>query len=305
MRLAALVLSVFCTSLAQGQTVRVVDDPRSEAIGLLFRDAGASDFNDGAVQPYVRRIDSAFAPFRGHAVFTEINRLRKQHGLSLSAVTTMAPATVRMRRLVSGGHLEWISRFFGEDAGDTFVVSPLLVSARGNFGADFSDGIVHERYAFMAVPRSDSLGFPVMDPGARPIVVHEFHHSFVNHTVATRAKELQGVGERVPLASATFAMGWHPAWSVSSVILTSAGRESWPLQFPTALPQWILGSMLSNCTSIAPWTQSHDCRKSWRRNATVQRRGVRCDPYQHPSRYQARAGSRLHPAARARRLRRS
>jgi hypothetical protein len=77
--------------LAQGQTVRVAVDQRAEVIGILFRIAGAPDFGNGSVQPYIRQVDSAFAPFRDHAVFHEINRLRRESGLSLSAVVSMAP----------------------------------------------------------------------------------------------------------------------------------------------------------------------------------------------------------------------
>jgi hypothetical protein len=43
---------------------------------------------------YSRDIDSTFAPFESHAVFVEINRLRRAYGLSLSSVTTMAPQIV-------------------------------------------------------------------------------------------------------------------------------------------------------------------------------------------------------------------
>lgn len=86
-----LTLTALGASLAHGQTVRVVDDPRGEVIGILFRIAGAPDFSNGAVQPYIRQIDSAFAPFKDHPVFSEINRLRNQYGLSLSAVLSMAP----------------------------------------------------------------------------------------------------------------------------------------------------------------------------------------------------------------------
>jgi Domain of unknown function (DUF4932) len=78
-------------SATQGQTVRVAVDRRAEVIGILFRIAGAPDFGNGAVQPYIRQVDSAFASFENHAVFEEINRLRAQSGLSLSAVLSMAP----------------------------------------------------------------------------------------------------------------------------------------------------------------------------------------------------------------------
>jgi hypothetical protein len=74
------------------QAVRVIDDPRAEVIGILFRTAGAEDFRSGTVQPYIRHVDSAFAPFAGHAVFEEIRKLRAAHqGLRLSAVMSIVP----------------------------------------------------------------------------------------------------------------------------------------------------------------------------------------------------------------------
>jgi hypothetical protein len=84
-------IATFGASVAKAQTVRVGVDQRAEVIGILFRIAGAPDFSNGSVQPYIRQVDSAFARFKDHAVFHEINRLRAQSGLSLSAVLTMAP----------------------------------------------------------------------------------------------------------------------------------------------------------------------------------------------------------------------
>jgi hypothetical protein len=84
-------LLIFAAGAAPAQRVRVVDDQRAEMIAILFRIAGASDFDNGNVQPYIRQVDSAFLPFRNHPVFAEINRLRKVHGIALSAITTMAP----------------------------------------------------------------------------------------------------------------------------------------------------------------------------------------------------------------------
>ncbi|MEP6620962.1 MAG: DUF4932 domain-containing protein, partial [bacterium] len=78
-------------ALSRAQEVRVVDDQRAEVIGILFRIAGASDFNNATIQPYTRQIDSAFLPFKQHPVFGSINRLRAATGVSLSAVIGLAP----------------------------------------------------------------------------------------------------------------------------------------------------------------------------------------------------------------------
>jgi hypothetical protein len=245
------------SSNARGQSIRVAVDTRAEVIGILFRLAGASDFGNGTVQPYIRQVDSAFAPFKGHPVFAEINRLRRQSGLSLSSVTTMAPQITdpitfgerapidapsstlsgawrgadarpflahardfarvarvadflryqqpvydsvggRFERLLEArGHLRWISRFFGGPPSDVFIVSPLLVNSSGNFAADFHDGTVHERYAFLGVRSADSLGFPIVPPDIVPLVIHEFSHSFVNPVVESRSADLRAHAEQI------------------------------------------------------------------------------------------------------------
>ncbi|MEP6779523.1 MAG: DUF4932 domain-containing protein [Gemmatimonadaceae bacterium] len=89
--LAAFVAFTLSAHTAAAQNVRVVDDQRAEVIAILFRIAGAPDFSDGNAQPYKRQVDSAFAPFKNHPVFVELNRLRKAYGIHLSDITTMAP----------------------------------------------------------------------------------------------------------------------------------------------------------------------------------------------------------------------
>jgi hypothetical protein len=249
-------VSLLAASVAQGQSVRVGVDQRAEVIGILFRIAGAPDFGNGSIQPYIRQVDSAFMTFKDHAVFHEINRLRTQSGLSLSAVVSMAPqitdpitfrerapvdaptstlsgrwhgaearaflthardfarvarldgflrdqqatydsAAVRMRRLVDEARLEWLTHFFGEPPGDVFVVSPLLINATGNFAAQFRSDTTHERYAFIGVRFTDSMGFPVIAPDVLPIIIHEFNHSFVDHVVESRSAELRPSGEQI------------------------------------------------------------------------------------------------------------
>jgi len=242
---------------ASAQDVRVAVDQRVEVLGILFRIAGAPDFSEGNVQPYIRQVDSAFLPYRNHPVFSEINRLRRTYRLALSAVTSMAPqitdpvtfgerapidgpsstlapswhgaeartflaeardfakvarvgdflraqqavydsAAARARRLIDErAHLDWFARFFGEPSRDVLIVSPLLVSSRGNFAADFFDGVVRERYAFLAVPGADAAGFPVLAPETLPTLIHELNHSYVNHVLDSVSAELRPAGERM------------------------------------------------------------------------------------------------------------
>jgi hypothetical protein len=240
---------------ADAQTVRVAVDPRLEAIGILFRIAGVSDFTNGSVQPYIRRIDSAFVPFRGHAVFAEVRRLRAQPGLSLSAIASLAPqitdpvtfderapidapssmlasawrgvearpflslardfaqkarlgefllaqqptfdsAAARLQRVAKVEDVRWLTAFFGAPAGDVMIVSPMLINASANFGADFRDASVHERHAYIGIGTSDSLGFPVVNPDAAPLVTHELSHSFVNPVVGSLSS-LEPAGEQI------------------------------------------------------------------------------------------------------------
>ena len=264
-------ISLAIPAVLWAQDVRVVDDQRAEVIGILFRIAGASDFTNGTVQPYVRQIDSAFLPFKRHPVFSNINRLRAASGLSLSAVISLAPqltdavsfrertpidapgstlaaawrgaeartvladardfarvaklqdfldahqalydsASARMQRLVaSRARLGWFSDFFGEPAGGVFNISPLLINSNGNFAAEFHDGPKHERYAYLGVGLSDSLGFPVISPDVVPTLVHELNHTFVNHVVSAKAEELRAPATAIftPLRETMNANGYN------------------------------------------------------------------------------------------------
>lgn len=251
------VLLTIAAGAASAQSVRVVDDQRAEVIGILFRIAGASDFSNGNVQPYIRQVDSAFLPYRNHPVFAELNRLRQAHGIALSDITSLAPqltdpvtfgerapidspsstlapswhgaearaflvqardfaktahladflrahqavydsATVRTQRLVdTRAHLDWFKSFFSEASREVLIISPMLATSRGNFGADFYDGAVHERYAFLAVPGADAAGFPTLDPETLPILIHELNHSYVNHVLDAVSVQLRPAGERI------------------------------------------------------------------------------------------------------------
>ena len=254
---AILGAAVLLSGAARAQSVRVVDDRRAEAIGILFRIAGASDFGAGSVQPFIHQVDSAFTPFASHPVFAEIGKLRAgDPNLALSAVIGIAPqisdpiasrervpfdsptsllsapwhgaaarpfltqardfarvahladflrfeqptfdsASSRLSRMIEkSGGLSWFSAFYGEPVGQ-MVVSPLLISGAGNFGADFVSGATHERYAFVSFQSSDSAGFPVPPGDAVEQIVHELSHSFVNHLVVADSMRLRRSGERI------------------------------------------------------------------------------------------------------------
>ena len=262
------------SSGSPAQSVRVVDDSRAEAIGILFRIAGASDFRAGSVQPFIRQVDSAFSPFASHPVFAEIRKLRAaDQGLALSAVIGIAPqlsdpitlrervpfdspasllgaqwhgpaarsfltqardfarvarlaeflrfeqptfdsASSRLERVIeTKARLSWFSTFYGEPVGQ-IIVSPLLISGGGNFGADFVSGATHERYAFVAFQRGDQEGFPVPPADVIEQIVHELSHSFVNHVVIADSMRLRGSSERI--------------FAVVERSMNAIGYGSWP-----------------------------------------------------------------------------
>ena len=104
-------------------------------------------------------------------------------------------ATARMKRLIdSRGHLDWFPRFYGEPSRGLFIVSPLVASSGGSFGADFYDGATHERYAYLGVPGSDSAGYPTLSPETLPTVIHELSHSYVNHILDSARTQFAPAG---------------------------------------------------------------------------------------------------------------
>lgn len=74
----------------QPASVVVRDDPRAEVLSLMFHLGGAGEYNGGVNKLYVRRLDSAFAPFKDHPAIVEIRRLRKETGVGFEAVMSMA-----------------------------------------------------------------------------------------------------------------------------------------------------------------------------------------------------------------------
>jgi hypothetical protein len=253
--LVVLAISAAARSTSLAQSIRVVDDPRAEVIGILFRIAGISDFRGGSVEPFIHQVDSAFAPFASHPVFAEVRKLRAaDERLALSAVIGIAPqlsdpitfrervpfdspgslipaewhgaaarpfltqardfaqvahladflrfeqptfdsASARMQRSIdTQGLLKWLGAFYGEPVGQV-IVSPLLISSSGNFGAGFVNGATLERYAFVGVQVSDRAGFPVSPAEALEQTVHELSHSFVNPVVIADSMRLRAAAQ--------------------------------------------------------------------------------------------------------------
>lgn len=107
-------------------------------------------------------------------------------------------ATARARRLIeTRAHLDWFTNFYGEVAQSVLIIAPLLATSSGNFAADFRDGAIHERYAFLAVPSADAAGFPVLHPETLATLVHELNHSYVNHVLDAMRVTMQPAGEKI------------------------------------------------------------------------------------------------------------
>ena len=85
-----LVLLGISAACGVAQTVQVRTDSRAEILAIMFRVAGAPEYSQGRVQPYIRQIDSAFMPFKDHEAIHQITRLREQYGVSFDAVMSMA-----------------------------------------------------------------------------------------------------------------------------------------------------------------------------------------------------------------------
>jgi hypothetical protein len=114
---------------------------------------------------------------------------------------TFDSASARLDRMIQKhGGMRWFGAFYGEPVGQ-IVVSPLLISGAGNFGADFVSGATHERYAFVSFLTSDSAGFPVPPRDALEQMAHELSHSFINHVVIADSMRLRRSGERIFAAS--------------------------------------------------------------------------------------------------------
>ena len=143
-------------------------------------------------------LSSAWHGIESRAFLTQARDFAKVAGLE-AFLARQQPvfdsAAARTQRLVDArGHLDWFARFFGEPSRDVLIVSPLLASSSGNFGADFFGESMHERYAYLAVPGSDAAGFPVLGAETLPTLIHELNHSYVNHVLDSMRTELRASG---------------------------------------------------------------------------------------------------------------
>jgi hypothetical protein len=68
-RAAVLLTSLLCVeNSALAQVDRIGVDPRVELFSVLFRLAGAPEYQQGRVPAYAQTVDAWFAPYRNHDV---------------------------------------------------------------------------------------------------------------------------------------------------------------------------------------------------------------------------------------------
>jgi hypothetical protein len=72
------------------QTLIVRPDTRAEVLAVMFRLAGAAEYQRGRIQPYVHQIDSAFSPYAHDSAIEDIRRLRSLYGVGFDAVVSLA-----------------------------------------------------------------------------------------------------------------------------------------------------------------------------------------------------------------------
>lgn len=85
-------LMMFCLLVTPltAQTVAVRSDPRIELLTVIFRLAGAEEYDQCQVPAYAAAIDSAFGRYRGHPAIALAKRIREEHGIGFDAVPEFA-----------------------------------------------------------------------------------------------------------------------------------------------------------------------------------------------------------------------
>jgi len=84
------VLAYACAVPASAQTLLVRPDNRAETLAIMFRLAGAVEYQRGRIQPYMHQIDSAFSPYAHEPAIEDIKRFRSLYGVGYDAVVSLA-----------------------------------------------------------------------------------------------------------------------------------------------------------------------------------------------------------------------
>jgi len=107
-------------------------------------------------------------------------------------------AESRFQQLLNKLDFDWYKRFYGELPAGEFNLCIGLLNGGGNYGPKLvhPDG-KEDLYAIIGTWQTDSTGMPVYSESMLPTLVHEYNHSFINHLVYAREKQMSAAGTKV------------------------------------------------------------------------------------------------------------
>jgi len=92
MRLITAIAAATCCATLAGQepTITARIDPRVELMSVIFRLAGAPEYNEGKVARYTAAVEQRFREFEQHPAVRKARELRRRRGVSHDAVAELA-----------------------------------------------------------------------------------------------------------------------------------------------------------------------------------------------------------------------
>jgi hypothetical protein len=84
--------TMMCTGI-QAQIPEATTDERVELLSIVFRLAGAEEYNNQGIAFYDNRVDSLFAPFKEHALIKYAAQIRRERSIGYDAVMSFAILT--------------------------------------------------------------------------------------------------------------------------------------------------------------------------------------------------------------------
>lgn len=89
-RAVVLLTGLLTAGVAPAQIDRIGVDPRVELFCVIFRLAGAAEYQQGRVPAYAQAVDAWFAPQRNHDVVVYARQLRQTNGIAYDAPISLA-----------------------------------------------------------------------------------------------------------------------------------------------------------------------------------------------------------------------
>ncbi len=105
----------------------------------------------------------------------------------------------KMQNVINKVNFAWYKNFYGEVPRGSFNLYIGLLNGGNNYGPKvvYPNG-KEELYAVIGAWKMDEKGLPVfVEEEFLPTIIHEFNHSFINHLVREREKQLQPSGEKI------------------------------------------------------------------------------------------------------------